>query len=177
LQLGQVRLDASLDLRRHRKTRVRLSLGRTTRSFVPAIACASWLERSPLLLPQTLDLRSNGKSQTIYIVDSTLYAKEVSILVEGESGAEFTANLEASLIGKLQPQNLLRSRTRVMMTGTSPAPFALTCLETHVDTAGRLGGIRLRKGGPRAAATDVALMSSATHVILGQENELMQFDE
>jgi hypothetical protein len=177
LSIAQVEIDVSLNVKQHRQTRVRLSLGRTTRAFIAPVACASWLERNPIRLPQNLDLHIDGKSQAIYIIDSTLYSKELSILVEGGSGAEFTVSLEASLLGKLQPQSLLRSETRLVITGTDLAPFALTCFEAYVDETGRLKGIRLPEGGPRAAATDVALMSDATHVVLGQGNELVQFDE
>jgi hypothetical protein len=177
LQLAQLELEASLDFKRHRNTRVRLALGKTTRNFLSAIACAAWLERSPILLPNTLRLRPDGKSQTIYLVDSALYAKELTILVEGEAGVEFTASLEASLLGKIQPQFLLRSASRLVITGTGSTPFALTCFETSADETGRLAGISLSPGGPRAAATDVALVSSASHAALGQPNEFIDFDE
>src|ERR1700730_14617260 len=165
-------LEASATMERHRETRARVSLGPTSRRFCSALGIASWLERQDMGLPETL-----GGLGALYIVDSALYAKELSFSVDGESATKFTLDLEASIVGKVKPDLVLRSNSAVQITGVRAAAFGITCLEVTVDEQGRLRGIRLATREPRAAATDVALMQAVPHVALGEGNELMQFDD
>jgi hypothetical protein len=165
-------LEASAKMNRHRKTHVRISLGRSTRRFCSAVSIASWLDHQNVRLPVSL----SGVGP-LYIVDSALYAKELSFTVKGDSATEFTLDLAASVAGKLNPELVLRSSSTVQITGVRPAASGITCLEVTVDDGGRLVGLQLPKQEPHAAATGVAPMQAVPHVDLGDVNELMQFDD
>jgi hypothetical protein len=177
LPIGLGDIEASFDVRRHRKTAVRISLGATTRRFVAPIMAASWLGRDDVTLPRTLDLTHDGEALPVYLVDSILQAKELSIASESDAAAELTTAVHASLAGKLDPSALLLSRSRLVISGKQAAPFALTCVPIRADGAGRIVEVGLAATGPRAAASGTTHLTALSHTALGAANELVQFDD
>ncbi|HET8756370.1 MAG TPA: hypothetical protein VFM58_10185 [Solirubrobacteraceae bacterium] len=177
LPIGLGDIEASFDVRRHRKTAIRISLGATTRRFVAPIAAASWLGSEDVRLPRTLDLTQNGKALSVYLVDSVLQAKELSIASGSEAAGELTAAVHASLAGKLDPSALLLSRSRLVISGRQAAPFAFTCVPIRADGSGRIVEVGMAKTGLRAAASGTSHLTALSHVALGEGNELVRFDD
>lgn len=164
-------LEAGVEFSRHRQTKVRLSLGRASREFISPVSLATWLESENLRLPGGLEY-----GDALYLVDAALYSKELTIQADGASSAELTLNLAATAFGNLDPGSVLRSDTKVQITGSRATAFAFTCLEVEVDAQSSLVGLRFPHKGPRAAATSIALTSTVPHVRLGANNELARFD-
>ena len=154
-----------------RKAQVCLSLGRAVRRAVTVLALARWLDEGHLQLPTTL-----GLAGRVFVVDSVLYSREFTTVVDRSADTDLTSRIAASLVGSVDPKLVLRSSSKVTVRGRGDTPFAFTCVELDRGPDGVITGMRLDTPGPRAAATAVGGAGLSGHELVSAPEELVQFD-
>jgi hypothetical protein len=163
---------------RHRNIGARITLTRSKRTFVQPLICAAAFAGSPAKLPKELRLDSDSKQEyPLFIVDSVLSAKEITLTMDGDSSGEVGLKLEEEIVGKTSADSVLRSKSRLVITGKKRAPFAFTCLPLDKNKKNEITGVRLGRKVPRLGATAVQTNAPAEHVGLGGPDELLSFDD
>jgi hypothetical protein len=177
LQITGVNLAASVNASRHGDVGARITRSRTKRSFVQPLACASAIAAQTLPFPRDLALNfePNGEFR-LYLVDSVLSARQITITIEGDSSSEVTAKLESELAGKVSANSILSSASRFVITGAKRAPFAFTCLAVDLNRRSEIVGLHMPKILPRLGLSGVQAITPIQHASLGDANELLAFD-
>jgi hypothetical protein len=178
LTAAQIDITASLRAARARNDRVRLVLGGTKRSFVDPIVCALALQNSPVKLPQIFGSEiGDSSSKPLYITDSILTAKHISISSDDDANGEFAAKLESDLVGKLSPKAMLRRKSGLTITANEPFPFAFTCLQLTVNETHEVNGVQVHGSSKFLGATEAGAMTPPSHSILGEPDQMVRFDD
>lgn len=178
LALTQVDVEASFKSAQKGSDGLRLLLARAKRSFIHPIACASIFERDTIRLPAGLDSELGiDKSKPLYIIDSILSAREITLMLEGSNATDDAVKVETGLVGKVSAENVLRRKSELSITGTRRATFAFTCLKLNVDSSKLITGLEITSKLPRLGATGVNPALTGEHAVLGTPNELITFDD
>lgn len=156
---------------------VSITLGSTERRFVHPIAFAASIDSLTVQLPKTLDSQiGQSDEKPLLLVDSVITAKEVTFSVQDCRGQAALVELESNLTGRVAGESLLRSNTRLRITGKNRSTFAFTCVQLKVNLDGIVSGIRIPDELPKAAATAVASIHPIPRFVLGERNEFFAFD-
>jgi hypothetical protein len=136
------------------------------------------IENTPVRLPQLFDSEiGNNGSKPLYMADSVLTAKHISISSDNDSSGEFAAKLESDLVGKLSPKAMMKRKSGLTITANEPFPFAFTCLQLSVNDAHEVFGVQLHGNQRYLGATEAGAMVPPSHSILGEADQLMRFDD
>ena len=174
----QLNLPVALDGSRHRDVGARITLTRSKRTFVQPLAFAAAFTGSPAKFPKELNLDSGSEQEyPLFIVDSVLSAKEITLTMDGDSSGEIGLRLEEEIAGKTSTDYVIRSKSRLVITGKKRAPFAFTCLQLDTNKKKEITGLRLARKVPRLGATGVQTNAPAEHMGLGGPDELISFDD
>ncbi len=178
LQLTQLDLSAAVSASDHKGVGVMVSLHGSKQTYVQPLICASMFSAGPLDFPSlSLIDDGQGKEHPLFLIDSILSAREITLTWDGDSAHEVSAKLESAIAGQVSPSAVLRSKSRLVITGSHRAPFAFTCLELVSNRRKQLSGLKLASQEPRFGLADVQKAQAAHHIALGDENELIDFDE
>jgi hypothetical protein len=170
-ELSLAETTAALETARQRSRGVRISIARAKRAFVSPLVLAQSVQSASVQLPWSMGI---PEEFSVYVVDSVLTAKEISLSVEGESAIETAMQLETSLAGKVGSDMILRRKAELTITGKVYTPFAFTCLSTSV-TNGMLLSISVSQS-RRLRATAVDSITVVPHSIIGGRDELFSMD-
>jgi hypothetical protein len=174
----QLNLPLALSGSRHRDIGARITLTRTKRMFIPPITFAAAFNGSPAKLPEELRLTSSSEQEyPLFVVDAVLSAKEITLTMDGDTSEEVGLKLEEEIAGKTSAEYVLRSKSRLVITGKKRAPFAFTCLQLDTNENKEIIGVRPARKVPRLGATGVQTNAPAEHVGLGGPDELLSFDD
>jgi hypothetical protein len=177
LDVAEMDLSGTIKSSRHSAGSVRLTLSGSKRTFVQPIACAAAFQGQPTPFPPlTLDQQSD-EELPLYLVDSVLSAREITLTIEGSSAIELATKIAAAMASKVSADSILRSNSRLSITGSRRAPFAFTCLQLDMNEHREIVGLRLPKEVPRMGATGVQSVTPIQRVSLGGPDELIAFDE
>ena len=178
LALTQVDVETSFKSAQKGSDGLRLTLARAKRSFIHPIACASIFEHNTARLPAGLDSELGiDKSKPLYLIDSILSAREITLMLEGSNATDDAVRIETGLAGKLSAENILRRKSELSITGTKRATFAFTCLKLIVDSSRVITGLEITSKLPRLGATGVTPVLPVVHTSIGAPNELITFDD
>jgi hypothetical protein len=178
LSAAQVDVEASLCASRARKDGIRLVLGGAKRLYVDPISCALEFEQNPLVLPRSLDeSRDSNVPPFLYVVDSILTAKQISINSDDDSRGEFSEKLEADLVGKLSSSSIMRRKSGLTITASERFPFAFTCLQLSLNQAREVTGLATAGSIKYLGATAAGAMILPSHSSFGESNQLVSFDD
>lgn len=174
----QLDLPLAVDGSRHRDVGARITLTHSKRTFVQPLACAAAFTGSPVKLPSALKLDSDSEREhRLFLVDSVLSAKEITLTIDGDASGEVGLKLEEEIAGKTSADYVLRSKSRLVITGKKRAPFAFTCLQLDTNKRREITGVRLARKVPRLGATAVQTNVPPQHIRLGGPDELIAFDD
>lgn len=170
-------IDASLKAAAKECEGVRIAIGRARRAQLNPLGLARSIGPKTHRLPSNIDhdlARAGGAS--LYIVDGVLSARELTMELGGTNASKAAATLEAKLAAKVKADRLLRSTSKLVISGTSRTPFAFTCLRIEVDQHRYVSQLALEEANLKLGATSIAKMPLVDHVELGAAHELIALD-
>jgi hypothetical protein len=178
LELTQLDLAASVNASAQKDLGVRISLGGSRQTYVQPIVCTSIFEAGPIDFPALSIVEDGkGKQHPLFLIDTILSAREITLTWDGDSGHEVSAKLESAIAGQTSAKSVLRSKSRLVITGSRRAPFAFTCLELVANQTRQLTNLKLSSREPQFGLADVRKVQSANHIALGDDDELIAFDQ
>lgn len=178
LALTQLDLAASVNASAHKDVGVRISLGGSKRTYVQTVLLPLIFKPAPIDFPAlSLVEDGNGKQHPLFLIDAILSAKEITLSWDDDSGHDVSAKLESAIAGHASANSVLRTKSRLVITGTHRAPFAFTCVELVSNQSRQLTNVKLSSREPRFGLADVGKVHFVDHVAIGDEDELIDFDE
>lgn len=177
LALTQVDVEASFKSAKKRSDGVRLVLAKAKRSLVRPIACVSIFEKAKIQLPSGLGELGSEKKNPLYLIDSILTAREITLMLEGNNATDEAVKIETGLVGKVSADNVFRRQSELSIRSSTRATFAFTCIKLAVGSSGLITGLDVTSKMPRLGATGVSSVSTIVHESLGAAHELIEFDE
>ena len=178
LALTQLDLSAAVDASEHRGVGVRISLEGSKQTYVQPLVLTSIFTAGSIDFPGLSIVEDGkGKESPLFLIDSILSAREITLTWDSDSAHEVSAKLESAIAGQTSASSVLRSKSRLVITGSHRAPFAFTCLELVANQTRQLTGLKLSSQEPRFGLADVRKVQGANHIELGDEDELIAFDE
>jgi hypothetical protein len=157
---------------------VRVAIGRTRRTMVNPVAVAHSIGEKTHRLPANIERDFGRESgQALYVIDCVFAARELTLELVGSNANDATVNLEANLAGNVKANQMLRSSSKLTVTGSNRTPFAFTCLRIQSNQDGYVDQVMLGGVLPRLNATPVDPIASVAHAELGEVHELIAFDD
>jgi hypothetical protein len=157
---------------------VRIMISRARRTFVNPLALARGIGEQTHRLPASVDPdlgKPNGPA--LYVIDGILTSRELILEIGGDTANETAARFETDLAGKISADHLLRTNSRLTITGNIRTPFAFTCLGTTVSPDGYIDGLGITSSTPQILnAVPISLAPQVVHPLLGGNDELLAFD-
>jgi hypothetical protein len=173
MQLSGQEIEGALKAAAEGTSKVQIALGRVRRYFVQPLQCARIIESNNCSIPAAFEI---DKHSSLLLVDSVLSCGEFSFLLGEGAQGKLGAKLKASMVGKLGANRFVASNSKVSITGASRVSFAFTCLEVRMNDDRRLTSIKFPENVPHLGATEVGIVQSISHTLLGGRNELITFD-
>jgi hypothetical protein len=170
-------IDASLKAAAKESEGVRIAIGRARRTQLNPLGLARSIGSKTHRLPSNIDrdlARVGGAA--LYIVDGVLSARELTMELGGTNASDAAAALEVKLAAKVKADRLLRSTSKLVISGTNRTPFAFTCLRIDVDQQRYVSQLALEEANLKVGATSVAKVPSMDHADLGAAHELIALD-